>query len=345
MNTTSRPRRTPALGLAAVAALVLLAGTLAACGDDGSATGKDGERTLTLVLDWTPNTNHSGIYLADEKGWYRDAGIELKIVQPGENGSLSLLPGGKAQIAIAPQESIVPARAEGLPIVAVAAVIQHNTSSLLSLADDGITRPAELEGKKYGGYGGVLEGALIDKLVECDGGDPGKVDRVDIGNVDFRVGLEKDFYDSVWIYDGWDKIRLAEIDELAVDTIPFVDHTDCIPDWYTPMIATTEQFIAKDRDVLKTFMDVTARGYREAMTDPSGAGDALMAAAPELDADLVQRSADYLSTRYADDPDAWGHQEEEVWTGFVDFLVEAGLIEEAIDVEPAFTNEFLPERG
>jgi ABC-type nitrate/sulfonate/bicarbonate transport system substrate-binding protein len=326
-------------------AVVVLAGTLAACGDSGGVAGttKDGNRKVTLVLDWTPNTNHSGIYLAEKRGWYRQAGIELKIVQPGENTSLSLLSSRRAQFAIAPQESIVPARAEDIPVVAVAAVIQHNTSSLLSLKSDGAARPRDLEGKRYGGFGGELENALIDKLVACDGGDPTKVDRVEIGNVDFRVGLEKDFYDSVWVYDGWDKIRLGEIDEMPIDTIPFIDHTDCIPDWYTPMIATTEQVIEEDAELVETFMDVTARGYRTAMSDPTSAADALLGAAPELDEDLVRRSAEYLSTRYADEPSEWGHQDEEIWTGFVGFLAESGLIDEPIDVKPAYTNRFLPD--
>ena len=343
MNRSSRPRAVPSLAGVAIA-VVVLAGTLAACGNgDGAAgTTEDGDRKVTLVLDWTPNTNHSGIYLAQKRGWYRQAGIELKIVQPGENTSLSLLSSRRAQFAVAPQESVVPARAEGIPVVAVAAVIQHNTSSLLSLKSDGAARPRDLEGKKYGGYGGELENALIDKLVACDGGDPTKVDRVEIGNVDFRVGLEKDFYDSVWVYDGWDKIRLGDIDQVPVDTIPFIDHTDCIPDWYTPMITTTEQAIEDDSKLVKTFMEVTARGYREAMADPTAAANALLAAAPELDEDLVRRSAEYLSTRYADDPGDWGHQDQKVWTGFVDFLAESGLIDEPIDVKPAYTNRFLP---
>lgn len=329
--------------LAAVALIVA-----AACGDDGDGEGAAGpgrRDRLTVVLDWTPNTNHAGLYLAQARGWYREAGLEVEIRQPGDAGALQLLGSGRADVALSVQEELVPARAEGVPAVALAAVIQHNTSSLLALADEGVRRPADLEGKSYGGFGGPLERELVSRLVRCDGGDPSTVEFTDVGNVDYRVGLERDFYDFVWIFDGWDKIRLADVEQTDVTTLPFIEHTDCIPDWYTPMIATTESKIDEEPEVVERFMTATARGYRAAMAEPDAAADALLEAAPELDERLVRRSARYLATRFAEDPARWGHQETAVWERFVEFLVDAGLIEEPIEVEPAFTNRFLPDPG
>src|SRR5690606_17463223 len=96
-------------------------------------------------------------------------------------------------------------------------------------------------------------------------------------------------------------------------------------------------------DDVRAFMEATARGYEHAMENPEEAADALLAAAPELDEALVRASSEYLSTRFVDAGRQWGLQDEEIWTAFVDFLVEAGLIEEAIDVPAAYTNDFLPE--
>jgi len=318
---------------------VLAAVTACGSGSDDDA-GADRLDRVTVVLDWTPNTNHAGVYLARAEGWYRRAGLEVRIIEPGDAGALQLLGTGRADVAFTAQEELVPARAEGVPLVGIAAVVQHNTSSLLALRDRGIRRPADLAGHTYGGFGGPLEKALVSKLVRCDGGDPDKVRFAEVGDVDYRVGLEKGQYDFVWIFDAWDKIRLAELEGVKVSTIPFLDHTDCIPDWYTPMLATTESEIAKRSDVLEGFMAVTARGYRSAMARPGAAADALLEAVPELDADLVRRSARYLSTRYSEDPDRWGHQEPAVWRRFVSFLVDAGLIEEPIDTGEAFTNRF-----
>jgi ABC-type nitrate/sulfonate/bicarbonate transport system substrate-binding protein len=322
--------------LAVVLALVV---TATACGD-GSSDQSDGRDKVTVVLDWTPNTNHSGVYLARAKGWYRDAGLDVKIIQPGDAGALQLLGSGKADVAYSPQEELIPARAQGVPVVAIAAVIQHNTSSLLALTKSGIRTPADLAGHTYGGFGGPLEKALVSELVTCGGGDPKDVHFAEVGDVDYRVGLESGQYDFVWIFDGWDKIRLEQ-QKVAVSTIPFIDHTDCIPDWYTPMMATTEKELQQRRPVLRRFMEVTRRGYQAAMRDPGTAADALVDAVPEVDRSLVGASARYLATRYADDPADWGRQRKAVWTRFAAFLRRAGMVDGEVDVDRAFTNDLL----
>lgn len=336
-------RRPIALLLAtAVAALTLAGcGSSASDGGGGSDAGHD-LRPFRVVLDWTPNTNHAGMYLAKQEGWYEDAGLDVTFVEPGEAGSLQALAAGKGEVAVSVQEELIPARAAGLPVQSVAAIVQHNTSSLVSLASDGIERPRDLEGKTYGGYGGQLEQALLEKLVTCDGGDPSKVTSVDVGEADYRIGLERDQYDAVWIFDGWDGIRLEQ-EGVDTNTIPFIDHTDCIPDWYTPLLATSTKVEEGRTEDLTAFMAATAQGYQAAMDDPGAASDALLAQADDLDPKLVAASAQYLSTRYADDPAAWGQQEAAVWDDFAAFLLDAGLIDKPIDVEQAWTNQYLPK--
>lgn len=338
--------RRPSLLVAAVAALAL--GSLAACSSDGSSSGSGSDggsgtdlEQFTVVLDWTPNTNHAGMYLAKANGWYEDAGLDVRFVEPGEAGSLQVLAADKADVAVSVQEELIPARAAGLPVRSVAAILQHNTSSLLSLADDGIERPRDLEGKTYGGFGGQLEQALLEKLIACDGGDPSKLRSVDVGEADYRIGLERDQYDAVWIFDGWDGIRLQQ-EGVDTSTIPFIEHEDCIPDWYTPLLATSETVEDERSDDLTAFMAATARGYQAAMEDPAAASEALLGQTEDLDPELVTASSEYLATRYADDPAAWGQQDAEIWDGFADFLLEAGLIEQAIDVDGAWTDEYLP---
>lgn len=299
-------------------------------------------RSVTVVLDWTPNTNHAGMYLAQANGWYADAGLEVEIIQPGEQGGLPALASGDADIAVSVQEEIVPARAQGAPVVSIAAVLASNTSAMLALADEGITRPRDLVGHRYGGFGGQLETALVRALVECDGGDPDAVEFVEVGNVDYRAGLQRDFYDFVWIFEGWDGVRLRAIEDFDVVTLPLSEHFDCIPDWYTPLLATSERAIAERPEVIADFMAATARGYEAAAADPRAAADALLAAAPELDETLVRDSAEYLAERYAAPGQRWGQQRGSVWQDFTDFLEQAGLVDAGVDVDAAYTNQFLP---
>jgi ABC-type nitrate/sulfonate/bicarbonate transport system substrate-binding protein len=348
----SRPRSTTR-PLAALAVGLALAGGLASCGGGGSErASSDGDRRgptdaarFTVVLEWSPNTNHAGMYLARDRGWYRDAGLDVRFVEPGDASSLQVLAAGRADVAVSVQEELIPARAEGLPVRSVAALVQHNTSSLVSPKSDKITRPRDLEGKTYGGYGGQLEAALVDKLVDCDGGDPGTVKKVEVGEADYRVGFERDQYDTAWIFDGWDGIRLADLEHVALDRIPFIDHTDCIPDWYTPLLATSERTTSKRGGDLRAFVAATVRGYQAAMAHPEDAAAALLEAAPDLDQDLVQRSARYLSTRYADDPATWGRQSKAIWDDFTTFLEEAGLVEDGFRADEAWTNDYLPKPG
>jgi ABC-type nitrate/sulfonate/bicarbonate transport system substrate-binding protein len=336
--TTAHPKRV------ALVAAFLVALTLAGCGSSsGTATGAKGLRKLRVVLDWTPNTNHSGMYLARAKGWYQKAGLDVSFVEPGDSAPLQLLAAGKGDVAVSVQEDIIPARAKGLPVQSVAAIIQHNTSGLVSLAAAGIHRPRDLEGKTYGSYGGPLESALVDQLVRCDGGDPAKIKTVDIGQADYRIGLQRHQYDVVWIFDGWDGIQLRDIDKVKTNELAFADHTGCIPNWYTPLLATSSRMEKQRPDDLRAFLAATARGYAQSMTNPGEAADALLKASPDLNRDLVERSARYLSTRYADSPAQWGRQRPEVWTSFATFLQRTKVVKTKVDVAEAWSDAYLPK--
>lgn len=332
--------------------------TLAACSSTTTATPNDPAAAsapltpVTVVLDWTPNTNHSGLYVALENGWYEDAGLDLTVIEPGETSGLQLLAVGQADFAYSVAEGLLPARAAGADVVSVATVIEHNTSSLLSLSADGITRPRDLEGKRYGSYGSDLETAIISALVKCDGGDPSKVEHVPLVSNDFRIGLTQDQFDAAWVFDAWDTVRLGEVDGLDVSTLAFRDYFECIPDWYTPLLATSAEHIDSSPAMVRTFVEVTARGYGEAMDHPQAAADALMAAAPELDEALVTASAIWLADKYADDAGAWGMQDAATWEEFAQWLIDtpgsdggildgAGLAANG-GIDAAWTNEFLP---
>jgi ABC-type nitrate/sulfonate/bicarbonate transport system substrate-binding protein len=331
--------------LTGLLAAVLL---LAACGDDGGDSGGangGGEdlTAVTLMLNWTPNNHHAGIYAAQELGLYEEAGLDVEIVEPATTGVEQVVADGDAEFGIAQAESLLPARAAGVPVVSIATLLPHNDSSLMALGETGIARPRDLEGHTYGGYGGALETELINRLVECDGGDPDQVEFVEVGNVDYLAGMEDGRFDFVWVFNGWDALRAETVDDAEITTIPFLDHTDCIPDWYTPILLTSEGMIDEDPEVVEAFLDATAAGYRVAIEDPAEAASLLLDAVPELDQALVEASADYHTGRYAEDGEPWGVQDGRIWAEFATFLQEAGLLEEPVATEPAFTNDFLPD--
>lgn len=348
----TRLRRRPSLRLVAAALLAVTALILAACGgdDDDGATGDDATgngaadalRPVTLMLNWTPNAHHLGIYAAEQQGWYEEAGLDVEIVEPAGEGVDPAVATGRADFGISVAESVLPAREAGLPVVSVATILPSNDSSLMALAEDGIERPRDLEGTTYGGFGGALETELISTLVSCDGGDPDSITFVEIGNVDYLAGMEQDRYDFVWVFSGWDGLRATEVEGVDITEIRFADHLDCIPDWYTPLIVTSEEILADDPGLVEAFLEATARGYDLAVDDPQAAADLLLAAAPELDEDLVRESADYYGPRFTAEGQPWGVQSDEIWEEFGAFVLQAGLLDEAIDTSAAFTDAHLP---
>ncbi len=335
------------LTILTVALCVLAAG----CGDDDATSpGADGATDparpteLTLMLNWTPNAHHAGIYLAEQEGWYADAGIDLRVIEPAyDTGVEVAVAGGAADVGIAQAESLLPARAAGVEVEAVATLLPTNDSVLMSLAADGITEPADLAGATYGGFGGALETELISTLVSCGGADPDAVEQVEVGNVDYLAGLGQDRFDVVWVFEGWDVIRARDVEDADVETIAFEDHLDCIPDWYTPLLLTSETMLAERADVVETFLAVTARGYETVAGDPPAGAAALVAAVPELDPELVEPAVAYYAPRFVADGGVWGEMDAAVWVRFAEFLVEAGILEDVGDVGSAWTNDLLPE--
>jgi ABC-type nitrate/sulfonate/bicarbonate transport system substrate-binding protein len=327
--------------------LLVVAGlVLAACG----ASGPGGEpsssaaalRPVTLMLNWTPNAHHVGIYAALAQGWYADTGIDLTVVEPAESGVEQAVAGGAAQIGLAQAESLLPAQAAGVPVVSVAAVLPVNDSALFSLASAGIERPRDLEGTRYGGYGGALETEIISRLVRCDGGDPQAVEFVTLGNVDYLAGMQASRFDTAWVYSGWDALRAAQVEDVPVAQIRFADWQDCIPNWYTPLVLTSQSLASSDPQLVRDVLAVTARGYALAERDPATAAGLLAEQVPELDPALVTASVDYYAQRWRADDEPWGHQDEATWVAFADFLTDSGVSERPLDGRTAFTNEFVP---
>ena len=144
------------------------------------------------MLDWVPNTNHTGMYVALENGYYKDEGLDVEIIQPTSGGSADFIAAGQGEFGISYQEEVTYARTatEPLPVKAIAAIIQHNTSGFGSPASKNIKTAKDFEGKKYGGWGSPMEIAMLKGLMEIEGGDFNKLDIIDIDASDFLQVLK-----------------------------------------------------------------------------------------------------------------------------------------------------------
>ncbi len=307
--------------------------------------GISGEKELqkiAVILDWVPNTNHTGIYIARENGYYNDEGLEVEIIQPSEGGSADLVAAGKGEFGISYQEQVTYARTTGnpLPIVAIAAIIQHNTSGFASPIEKNIKTPADFEGKKYGGWGSPMEEAMLKGLMEKYNADYSKLEIVNIGASDFLTSITKDV-DFAWIFYGWDGIK-AELEDFPIDFMLLQD-VDPLLDFYTPLIIASETTIVESPGLVEKFLRATEKGYLFAIQNPEEAARLFLLDNSELDPELVTASQKYLSGQYRGDSAKWGTMEKSIWDDFSNWMFENDLLKKRLESDMAFTNEFLPQ--
>lgn len=306
----------------------------------GSNTEK---KNITFVLDWTPNTNHTGLYVAQEKGYFDEEGLEVEIVQPPEDGAEVLVASGKAQFGISFQDSMAPAMSGDnmLPITAVAAVLQHNTSGIISRAGEGMSRPKGLEGKKYATWDLDVEKAMVKNVVETDGGSFDKVELIPSTVTDEVSALTSKSVDAIWIFEGWAGAA-CELAGLDTDYFSFKD-INPVFDYYTPVIISNDSFLKENEETAKAFLRALSKGYKDAADNPSEAADILCKAAPELDKELVTASQKYMAEQYQAEAPQWGVIDAGRWNAFYNWLNEEGLVTAAIQENTGFSNEYLPE--
>lgn len=317
--------------------------SLTACGNSErkKAQGEKELTKITFVLDWTPNTNHTGLYVAEEKGYFEDAGLDVEIVQPPEDGASALVASGKAQFGIDFQDSIAPAFASDspLPVTAVATLIQHNTSGIISRKGEGMDRPKGMEGKTYATWDMEVEKAMIKNVVEADGGNYSKINMIPSNVTDEVTALKSKQVDAIWVYYAWGGIA-TEVKDLPTDYFAFKD-INPVFDYYTPVIVANNDFLKEEPDTAKAFLSAVKKGYEDAIADPKEAADILCKAAPELDEKLVLASQEWLADQYKAEVEQWGYIDPARWDAFYKWLGENKLIEQEIPAGFGFSNDYL----
>ncbi|NMB97171.1 MAG: ABC transporter substrate-binding protein, partial [Clostridiaceae bacterium] len=200
--------------------------------------------------------------------------------------------------------------------------------------------PKDFEGKKYGGWGSPMEDAMLKGIMEKNNADFGKLKIINIGTADFFTSVQRDV-DFCWIYYGWDGIS-AELKGVSLNFIKLQD-VDSELDFYTPVIMTSASVIEKDPETVRKFLRATSKGYEYAIEKPEEAAEILLEYAPEIDRELAIASQKYLAKEYKSDAKRWGEMKKEVWETYGNWMYKNGLLESELNVEEAFTNEFLPE--
>ena len=295
---------------------------------------------IKIVLDWVPNTNHTGLYVAKDLGYFKEAGLDVEIVQPPEGSTTALIGAGGAEFGISFQDTLAKsfAKENPVPVTAIAAILQHNTSGIISLKEKGIDSPKKLEGKKYATWEDNIEQAILKKLVTDDKGDFSKVKLIPYTITDVVTGLKTDV-DAVWVYYAWDGIA-TERAGLQTNFLKIRDYGEEL-DYYSPVIIANNDFLKKNPEIAKKVLKAIKKGYEYAMKNPEESATILVKNSPELDINLVTASQKWISKEYQSDAKEWGIIDGNRWNRFYEWLYKNKAVELEIPKDFGYSNEYL----
>lgn len=320
---------------------------LCGCGGKKEKKNKDKENSgkltqITMVLDWTPNTNHTGLYVAQQKGYFEEAGLEVEIVLPPDDTATDMVATGNAEFGVDTQDNLAEgfAEEEPLSVTAVAAILQHNTSGFISTTSEEIDSPRKLENHTFATKDTLMEQTIVRKVMEHDGGDFGRVQLISSYVDDIVAALHTDI-ECVWAYYGWEGIKCEQAGML-INFIPFRE-VDSVFDFYSPVIIANNEFLTDKPDLAEAFLKAVKKGYEYAAKKPEKAAEIFSTLFPSMDKQLVLKSQQYLSEEYISDAAQFGVIDADRWNGFYHWLNENRLVKGEIPENTGFTNEYITD--
>ncbi len=323
--------------------LLILAVALTACGGQPAALpkGAEGRTKVSVVLDWYPWANHSGLFLAQSRGYFKDEGLEVDIHPPSNpEDILKVVAAGTDQFGISYQPDVLSARAAGVPVKSIAALVQHPLNTVMTPKGSGIARPKDLEGKKVGTPGLPSNEAMLRTMLQTDGG---SIERVELVNVGFDLvpallGRKVDAIIGAYaVHEG----VVAELQGQPVDIMRVQDWG--VPDYYELVLVTNENMVKQNPEVVRKFVRAASRGYREALADGGAALEALAAAHKETDRRVEGPAIARLAPLWTDGVPQFGWQTAERWQRYADWMRARKLLDKEVKVQDCFTTEFLPK--
>lgn len=328
----------------AVRGTVGLAAGLAVSGRIAPSVATQDPTTVSLALDWYPNANHAGLYLAQDRGYFEEAGLAVEIYTPADPAAaLQTVGAGRDTFGISYQSEILFAREQEVPVVSVAALVQHPLNCLMMVEDSGIERPADLVGGTVGTAGLPSDDVYLQTMLEADGA---SLDDVDVVNVGFDLlpavlsGRVDAVMGTYWTHE----TILAEQQGTPVRYLRVEEWG--VPDYYELILTAGESTIDEQGGTISAFLGAMQRGYTDAADDPDAALESLLAASPDLDEEVEREGLNLLIPVWTSNGEvAFGTQTAERWNAFGNWMKEQGLLGEAVDIAAAWNGDLLAANG
>ena len=320
--------------------IIALALLLTACTENTANNDRDEKlKDITIMLDWYPNAVHTAIYAAKEKGYFTDEGLNVKIEMPADtNDPLKLAATGKVDLAISYQTQLLVSRAEGIPVVSVAAFVRHSLDAIMFKKESGIKSPKDLEGRNIGYPSASVNEAVVSTIVNNDGGDMDKVKMTDVG-WDLMSSLATDNVDALTGAYINHELVLLEKEGYNMDILKLTDFG--VPDNYELVLVTGEKTLETKKADFEKFWRAVSKAQEDVKKDPNAALQILLDHENDsfpLDKEVETESLHVLLPLMEESNIPFGYQEEDTWNNVANWLYEAKVIKEKIDAKEAFVN-------
>ena len=299
---------------------------------------------LKLALDWTPNVNHIGFFIANELGFYKEQGIDLEILNPKDD-NYSMTPGKKleldfADFAIAPFETVISLnnKVNQVQAMAIYAIMQKDLSSIVTLKSSNITSPKLLDGKTYASYKARYEDHIVKEMIKNDEG-KGDLNIIYPEKLGIWNTLLTGNADATWIFDNWEGIEASGKNiELNNFTLGEFD----IPYGYSPVVLTKMENLIKQKGLYSKFIKATKKGFLYPKNNLIESTEILSRYVTEYDLNNIDlEKALLFSIPNFGDFSSAGFMNQDRVSGFIQWLVDKGLENETILNQSLFTNELL----
>ncbi|MEO1021956.1 MAG: ABC transporter substrate-binding protein [Bacteroidota bacterium] len=290
---------------------------------------------LTLALDWTPNINHIGFFVALEQGFYSDRGLTISILDPSSD-SYSVTPAkkvelGAADLALCPTESLLSYQTKSKPydLVGIAAVFQHDVSAIVVLGSSGISSPKQLDGTTYASYEARYEDEIVRQMIRNAGGE-GTITTHYPKKLGIWDTLVDGTFTSTWIFENWEGV-LALHEGISLTAFRLHDYG--IPYSYSPMIVGNKSAVIRKEHEYRAFLEATRQGYQFAMEHPVAAVDVLKSKVPVHEQNVRLDIALERSIPAFGSPEQWGTINPETVQQFLDWIYDRGLEDQKLTAE------------
>lgn len=316
--------------------IILLIG-VTGCSDTNESEGQKEE--LTLMLDWYPNAVHSFLYVAQEKGYFEEEGLDVTIEMPSDvNDPLRLAAAGRIDLAINYQNQLIMSQEEGIPIKGIASIVQKPLGELMFKQEAGIAAPKDLEGKSIGLGTSMVPQAIVRAMIEQDGGNPDAVEFIDVG-YDLVPALATDRVDALMGAYINHELLLLEKEGYPITTIPREEYG--IPDAMELIFVAGDETISEKPETLKKFLRAVKKGQEDVVANPEDSLQILLDHQNQdsaLDPEVEQQSLDILLPLMGSDARPFGWQNAEQFQEVIDWMEQAGIITESFDAETVFVD-------